>query len=138
MINIYLDDIRHPISSYNYTKDERYISLEWIIVRNYKEFINCVKENDVDNINFISFDHDLSEEHYDLVGKTDYLSFEEYYNNPDREMTGYDCAKWLCDYCYDNNYKFPYYLIHSWNMTGSKNIRTYINNFLKFNPELKK
>lgn len=42
------------------------------------------------------------------------------------EKTGYDCAKWLVDFCIDNKLKFPNYQVHSLNPIGSKRIRDYI------------
>lgn len=133
--SIYLDDIRQPFSSYYMTGDVRYNLLQWVIVRSYDEFVNYITKNGLPEL--ISFDHDLSDVHYDLLGQTDFISWDEYYFTNDREMTGYDCAKWLCDYCFDNQKKIPDFLVHSANTVGARNIRGYINNFLKYNPELK-
>ena len=47
------------------------------------------------------------------------------------EKTGYDCVKWLCNYCQDNNIKFPKYYIHSMNDVGALNMLSYINNYIK-------
>ena len=129
--NLYLDDLRVPYDTFNYSKDSRYTKLKWVIVRSYKEFVRAVETLGIPNL--VSFDHDLADEHYDTLGQTDFLSLSEYYLSNDREMTGYDCAKWLCDYCIDNNEKFPNYLIHSWNRIGSENIKGYITNFIKHN-----
>lgn len=106
--NLFLDDIRAPSDSFYYTKDKKYTELKWMIVKSHKEFINVIDENGLPDL--ISFDHDLSE-----------------------EKTGYDCAKWLYDYCLENNKQFPEYLIHSWNIVGTKNIKHYIENFKKHN-----
>ena len=51
----------------------------WEIVRNYDDFVNYINENGLPDE--ISFDHDLGE---------------------DVSKTGYDCAKWLCEYCWGN------------------------------------
>lgn len=134
--NLFLDDIRQPCDAFTYITDYRYNKLNWSVVRNYEQFISIIKNQGVPDL--VSFDHDLSYEHYDLYNKTDYLSYDEYYNSHDREMTGYDCAKWLCDYVYNNNLKFPEYMIHSYNKIGSINIDKYIKNFLKHNPNNKK
>jgi len=65
------------------------------------------------------------------------------YNNIN-EKTGYDCAKWLVDYFYDNHPEyilmsrgekknekipFPTVYVHSANPIGAANIMGYINNF---------
>jgi hypothetical protein len=47
------------------------------------------------------------------------------------EKTGYDCAKWLVDYCIDNQANLPDYLVHSANPIGKKNIESYLENFKK-------
>ncbi len=126
--NLFLDDIRHPYDSYPYTKDTRYLQLKWIIVRSYDEFVKYITKNGVPRL--VSFDHDLADEHYfsdnqpwSTENSIDYFSY--------KEKTGYECAKWLCDYCLDNNIKLPETLVHSFNQTGSDNIRHYIRNFKK-------
>ncbi len=131
MIRIYLDDVRTPVET------------EWVVVRNYEEFVNLVKETGLDNIEVISLDHDLGDS-----------AMSEYFNNVSpnyildythiNEKTGYDCAKWLVNEFYDRNTKwsdlsrdvkrgkpFPFPLVytHSANPIGSANIMGYINNF---------
>lgn len=133
--NLFLDDFRTPEMALLLVRDKRYTSFYWITVKNYEEFVAFIKNNGVPDL--VSFDHDLGFEHYDLRGNTNYLSWDEYYVASDREMTGYDCAKWLCDYCLENQIKLPEYIVHSANTVGANNIRRYINNFLKHNPKLK-
>ena len=112
---IFLDDIRSPIN----------IGLieEWVIVRNYDEFIKIIEKNGIPT--FISFDHDLSNEHY--VQTFDYKKF--------KEKTGYDCCKWLIEYCINNNQPFPEYHVHSMNPVGKENIISLIENFKKSQKE---
>ena len=118
MYVLFLDDERVPysidgdIDAYNYTNNPDYINLDWVVVRNYDEFVNYIEKNGLPRL--VSFDHDLSD------------------FNKEIEMTGYDCCKWLCDYCIDNNLKFPKYLIHTPNIIGSRNITKYIENFKNF------
>ncbi len=68
---------------------------------------------------FVSFDHDLADEHY--------------HKNPNdssfKEKTGYDCAKWLIEYCIDKSLKFPNYQVHSMNPIGKDNIISLIENY---------
>lgn len=131
-VSIYLDDVRTPISK------------EWIVVRDYDEFVDTVIKYGFENIDYISLDHDLGEsamaEYYRNVAK----NFTLDYNNI-TEKTGYDCAKWLIDYYYsnynnddnsrsekkENGITFPMIYVHSANPIGSANIIGYINNFYK-------
>lgn len=76
-------------------------------VYTYEEFVKFISENGLPD--FISFDHDLGE------GKT-----------------GYDCAKWLVEYCLDNNLSLPEYDSHSQNPIGKENILTLLGNYKKF------
>lgn len=103
-----------------------------MIVRSYDEFVKTIKNIGIDKIDIISFDHDLADEHYgheeqpwSTDGIIDYFSFVE--------KTGYDCAKWLCDYALETNKKLPEILIHSFNHIGAENIKQYIKNFIKYN-----
>lgn len=130
---IFLDDIRFPYDAYVYTKDTSYFRLSWVIVRSYDEFVKTITKNGLPSL--ISFDHDLADEHYhsdDQPWSTefsiDYFSY--------KEKTGYECAKWLCDYCLDNNVKLPETKVHSLNQVGGSNIRYYLSNFKKHYPEL--
>jgi len=130
---IYLDDIRTPVED------------NWIVVRDYNEFVKKVMEIGVKNIDFISLDHDLGDtamaEYYNNVSKNYVLD----YNNID-EKTGYDAAKWLVNEFYSVNedrinmtseqkrksdFVFPTVYVHSANPVGAHNICGYINNFFK-------
>jgi len=70
----------------------------WIVVRNYEEFVQYIDKNGLPDE--ISFDHDLGED----------------------VKTGYDCAKWLCEYCWMNGIPIPPYNVHSANPVGRDNI----------------
>lgn len=132
--NLYLDDKRTPTTD------------EWLIVRNFTEFKSKIEELGLDNIAYISLDHDLDE-----------TAEEEYINNgiPNYTInysniggdTGMECAKWLVDHFYstkpeydrelkkDRNTKslffpFPKVYVHADNPIGACNIMGYINNFL--------
>ena len=120
---IYLDDIRTPIDK------------NWIVVRNYTEFVDKIIELGLENIDVISLDHDLGDtslkEYHDNVAPNYILDYSHIY-----EKTGYDCAKWLVNHFYDNlsseneKFCFPQIYIHSFNPVGAANIMGYINNFL--------
>lgn len=104
---IFLDDYRKP-------EDVRRVILppcDWSIVKNFNEFCQAIEERyqELSSLpSVISFDFDLSEEHYG----GDYS----------KNKTGLDCAKWLVDFCLDRNLKFPVYYVHSLNPEGSEKI----------------
>ena len=128
--NLFLDDVRNPIDCVYYMYTPIYTSVDWVIVRDYNSFIKIIKENGLPEI--ISFDHDLSDEHYDP--KMYHESYDELYDSF-KEKTGYECAKWLVDYCIDNNEFLPKkILVHSMNPIGRRNIESY---FESYNKSLK-
>lgn len=129
--NIYLDDIRTPKEN------------NWVVVRNYDEFVNKVTEIGLGNIEVISLDHDLGDtamsEYFNNVSPNYSLNYDNI-----KEKTGLDCAKWLVNHFYDTNPEwiemnrvikredgmvFPQVYTHSANPIGSANIMGYINNF---------
>jgi hypothetical protein len=118
---LFLDDIRHPYDAFNYTKQTMFLQKEWIIVRDYNQFVEHIIENGLPY--FIAFDHDLADEHYDY---DDVKTGKEY-----KEKTGLDCAKWLVDHCIDNNLDLPQYFVHSQNPVGKDNIIGYFESYLK-------
>jgi hypothetical protein len=121
---LFLDDIRT-------LKDVPQLpqNADWVIVRSHAEFVKKVTESGLPS--FVSFDHDLSDEHvcdYILnvkhTGKIDYDKYQE--------KTGMSCAKWLVDYCLDNDKKLPLFYVHSANPVGVANITSLLNNFKIF------
>jgi NAD+-processing family protein with receiver domain len=122
MYNLFLDDIRNPLSVLSYIRNRIYFEKKWVIVRNYDEFVSYITENGLPQL--ISFDHDLADIHY--IHQNQVIDYDSY-----EEKTGYDCAKWLIDYCMDNDKDVPEYFIHSMNIVGGQNIDKYIKNYLK-------
>ena len=131
-VRIYLDDVRTPIDK------------DWIVVRDYEEFVKKVNEIGMTNIETISLDHDLGDtamkEYFDNVSPNYTLD----YNNI-HEKTGYDAIKFLVSLFYNTNeerfnmsrndrkknqFVFPKVYVHSANPIGSANIIGYCNNFL--------
>jgi hypothetical protein len=122
---VFLDDIRIPSSVYLYTHNPIYLDNIWTIVRSYDEFIKDTIDNGL--ANFYSFDHDLGIEHYGMQEHLDEMDYLAY-----KEKTGYHCAKWLIEYCMDNNLTPPEYLVHSQNVPGGTNIKYFIENYKRF------
>ena len=133
MINIFIDDKRHPKQVYKYSGDIRYSLLYWNICRNYEEFVKLIKNSNLSEINYISFDHDLADIHYKYGRELDDYEISRMI---DYENTGYDCLKWMCDYYLDNNKKLPKILFHTTNSVGKENMTIYLKNFKKHNPDL--
>jgi hypothetical protein len=134
--NLFLDDIRIPYGCVSYMTDiTPYTKKEWVIVRNAAEFKKTIVdlyENHHKWPSLISYDHDLADIHYSIPNEDwdpmDPLNSEKM----GIEETGYDCAKWLCDFCQDNDLPLPDYLVHSMNPVGRRNIQSYLANFKKF------
>jgi hypothetical protein len=101
---------------------------DWDIVKTYDEFVEYIETNGVPDV--ISFDNDLADEHYD----SDMYSLSDSYNqkySKFKEKTGYDCAKWLCDYCVVNSLPLPKYYVHSMNPIGCENITSVLKSYDK-------
>lgn len=128
--NLFLDDVRMPHVVGNYMNPVGLRSLfrlkEWVIVRNYNEFIKHITENGM--LYMVSFDHDLADEHYSTTAF--YENLGDYYLQADREMTGYDCAKWLIEYANENKLQLPFVMCHSMNPAGKENILNLFNGYL--------
>lgn len=124
---LFLDDVRVPsdVIKYikpDYLKDE--YKKEWVICRNYQQFVDCIIKNGLPT--HISFDHDLADikkiNNSTLIIATDFLT----------EKTGYDAAKWLCEYLHYNNKDVPIYYVHSINPVGKNNIINLLEHFKKY------
>ena len=141
---LFLDDERSPgdVTWAHMPRDKAYT-----VVRNYDEFVNTIVSFGVPE--FVTFDHDLADHHYEVMLK----EVEAHQNNSKfvfwmpggddefegmnltfdygPEKTGYDCAKWLVDFCVDRGVQFPKYTVHSMNPVGSQRICGYIDNAKK-------
>ena len=117
--NIFLDDIRVPTDVIwaNIPADQHYS-----VVRNYKEFVDLITLRGLPK--FVCYDHDLADCHYGDGLSNDQIDYNKY-----QEKTGYDCAKWLVNYCMQKNEKHPPYVVHSMNPIGKLNIESYINSY---------
>ena len=116
-MRLYLDDIRTPVDD------------DWIVVRNYDEFVAQIKLRGLGNFEVISLDHDLGEgamvEYYTNV-KNNYMLD---YNNIE-ERTGMDCCRYIVSESMNEKIPLPQIYVHSANPIGSANMLGYINNYL--------
>lgn len=112
---LYLDDLRYPPDNHP----------DWRIARNYHDALWHVKTYGLPY--HVSFDHDLADVHY---GHSDDFMVSD---RTPYEFTGYDFAKWLCDWIMDNDCDLTdfTYNVHSANPVGAENIRRYMANFMK-------
>jgi hypothetical protein len=116
---IYLDDVRTPVDK------------DWIVVRNYEEFVKKVNEIGLENIELISLDHDLGDSAMNEWHKNVYHNYTLNYDNI-TEKTGMDCTKWLVNQWMDGNPVVDV-VVHSANAIGSGNMTGYINNYRHLN-----
>lgn len=103
---LWLDDYRDPETHAPNYND--YSNITW--VKNYIDFCEHLDKNGLPSV--VSFDHDLG------------LSFIEIFS-------GYDCAKYLVEYCIDRRLQLPEFYVHSQNPAGRENILSILNNYKK-------
>ncbi len=129
---LFLDDIRQPEHCALYCPQNIYLHGNWTVVRNYKDFTGYIEHYFAQHKilpDLISFDHDLSEIHYQDADKA-IINYDSY-----TEKTGFSCAKWLTDFCMDNGIKHINFLCHSMNPAGKKNIESILNQFNRLNKK---
>lgn len=104
---LWLDDYRNPNENnwINFSPIGSDVDVNWVI--NYDEFVYWITKNGLPDA--ICFDHDLGE-----------------------DKTGYDCAKWLVEYCQSISTCTPSYNIQSANPVGKENIDKLLSNFNSF------
>ena len=122
---LWLDDVRDPFQNdwLNFSPIGKLVNVIWVTT--YQEFIDWIMNNGLPDA--VCFDHDLS----DLQAfKRSYPEMVE--DIECNEKTGYDCAKWLVEYCIDNNKSLPEYAIQSANPVARENINSLLTNFNKF------
>jgi hypothetical protein len=115
---LYLDDVRTPNAE------------DWIVARDYDEFVSAIKLHSLGNFEVISLDHDLGEgamiEYYTNVKNNYMLDYKNI-----EEKTGMDCCRFLVVESMNEKIPLPQIYIHSANPIGSANMMGYINNYLK-------
>ena len=107
MKKLFLDDIRTPEMVYTKT-----VAKDFVVVRNYAEFVNYIKQNGLPE--FISFDNDLGLE-----------------SNGEIAPDGYAAAKWLV---YESGFDIRklQFKVHSANPVAGEQIRGLLNNYIQF------
>ena len=128
---LWLDDIRDPFSTevdwLSCSPIGRNIDVIW--VKSYFEFVDWINKNGLPDA--VSFDHDLGKfTEIELLNQG--VSKKEARKRKGEEKNGYDCAKWLVEYCMDKDIDIPIFNTHSSNPSGSENIISLLNNYHKF------
>jgi hypothetical protein len=137
---IWLDDVRDPNKNdwLVFSPISDYEEVVWL--KTYEEFTEWIINNGLPI--GICFDHDLSDFQAFYNGypdrfKEDYVEGvklgkkEKWDDILAKEKTGYDCAKWLVEYCMDSNQPLPKWNVQSANEVGKENINRYLNNYRK-------
>ena len=114
-VKIYLDDVRTPIDK------------DWIVVRDYDQFVLQIMYIGLEHIDLISLDHDLGET---AMKEWQFGVTKNYAIDYDNilEKTGMDCTKWLVNQWLDGQPVVDV-VVHSANAIGSANMMGYINNY---------
>jgi len=99
------------------------------VLKSYNEFIEWVKQNGLPSI--ICFDHDLGME-VAIKAREKGMSKRESRKLKQQEKTGHDCAKWLVEYCINNNLDLPKWNVQSHNPIGKENINGLLNGYKKY------
>lgn len=129
---LWLDDIRNPFLD-NEGKvgsiKEIHHAIHWVL--NYDQFVEYINKFGLPDI--ISFDHDIGEDQYTPEEYWDDYEKSKAYQEAQtyQDKTGMDCAKYLVEYCMDNNLELPVFYVHSANPVGADNIRGLLTNFKK-------
>ena len=102
---IFLDDIRKPEQCFDTSQCIVFCAAT------FDEFVEVLNSiyNRYNRVDEIWFDHDLGE----------------------NAGTGYDCAKYLVEFCIEKHMPLPEYHIQSNNPVGKQNIDSYLRSFLK-------
>lgn len=132
---LFLDDYRDPFTP---LEDES----TWLVfspipledtevhwVKSYAQFVDWILSNGLPTA--ICFDHDLGLE-VAFAARAKGMSKIKSRGLKKEELTGYDCAKWLVEYCIDHNKKLPLYNIQSANPVGKANIDGVLKHYNKY------
>ena len=108
---LWLDDARNPFLDLEgkvpKVKDS---ILEWVL--NMNNLFSGLKKYGLPDI--ISFDHDLMSIILQNTFWSNYeenKKYQEWRSETYQEKTGMDCAKWLVDYCIDNDKELPEFYV---------------------------
>jgi len=122
---LWLDDVRDPFTGdwiLRYAPDFSNDG-EIVWVKTCEEFEAWVTENGMPTK--VAFDHDLADVVYNESGSINMK------DSSWREKTGLDAAKFLTEYCMDNDVNLPLWTVQSANPVGRDNINGLLLSFMK-------
>lgn len=130
---LWLDDYRDPFNKkvdwLAYSPIGRNVDVVWVTT--FQEFVDHIMIYGLPD--GICFDHDLHDQHYRPSMYAKDGRYNKYYTDGTfTEKTGYDCAKWLVEYCMDNDKDVPPYGIQSANPVGRENIDKLLKSYTNF------
>lgn len=105
--------------------------MDWVVVRNYEQFIAAVEAIGIENIGLMSLDHDLGPSAIREWDRNVLKNYRIDYENI-TEKTGLDVAKWIVDQ-WKSGSPVCRVMIHSSNCIGSANMMGIINNYKHLN-----
>ena len=125
---LWLDDIRDPLTSpwirliFQAAPEVSLSDICW--VKSFDHFVHNISTLGLPEIIF--FDHDLGEKAMNHAIEQDFKDFD--YSKVE-EKTGYDCVKWLINYCEENNLSIPVYYFQTANPVGKENMQKLLQNY---------
>lgn len=123
---LFLDDIREPSLIYGEPEN-----VQFHVVRDFKSFKQWILTHGLPDC--ISFDHDLGLDYFQRMRESGMSKrgFKRL-RQSDHFPSGMDAAKWLVEYCLDQDLSLPEWKVHSANPAGADNIRGLLSGFDKF------
>lgn len=127
---LWLDDKRNPFEKdwknwiFQYSPIPTTYEVVW--VKSYDEFISWISKYGFPVVFF--FDHDLADDVATEKVKKG-MSKRQARKEKKKSKSGMDCAKWLVEYCLDNDLELPPYRIQSANPAGRDNIDGLLKSF---------
>ncbi len=132
---LWLDAMRNPFQYYQDgdTWHSQFSPIrmpyETVWVKSFLEFTKWITKNGLPD--GICFDHDLGEDVAKEKVSSD-MNKKKAREEKGVAKSGMDCAKWIVEYCLDNNLKLPPYNIQSSNPAGKANIDSFLYSFMEF------
>ena len=129
---LWLDDVRNPMDEIwqDWMVAKGINPDEWEItwVKSYDAFTNYITNFGMPDL--ICFDHDLGDDvRAERVANG--MSKRQARIKKRETMSGFECTKWLVDYCIDNDVDLPRWEIQSANPVGAENIQGLLVGYLK-------
>lgn len=129
---LWLDDLRSPFEQdwmnwlAQYSPIEQPYEVVW--VKSYEQFVDWIKKNELPD--GIAWDYDLGS---DIAREKVKNGMSKTQARKEKRGTknGLQCAKWLIEYCRENKFELPPYVMQSANEDGKKLIDELLKSFIK-------